>query len=78
MIYFQEGQIPEAETMKLKLEQAQRERRVAMEGRGESHVARWFEKKVTQSSAEEWVTNDKYWVERKDPGFSKKEFLKLW
>ena len=41
----QEGQISEAETLKLKLEQTQRERWLAMEESGTKHTRNWFFKK---------------------------------
>ena len=45
LYFLQEGQISEAETLKLKLEQTQRERRLAMEESGTKHTPNWFVKK---------------------------------
>eukprot|EP00095_Tigriopus_kingsejongensis_P009221 maker-scaffold1882_size25737-snap-gene-0.9 protein:Tk09221 transcript:maker-scaffold1882_size25737-snap-gene-0.9-mRNA-1 annotation:"oxysterol-binding protein 6" len=50
------GQIPDAENLKLSLEQKQRERRHEMEENGESHEPKWF-----QSDGEKWIFNGKYW-----------------
>lgn len=38
----EEGQLSEAETLKLSLEQKQRERRKELEEEGSSHIPQWF------------------------------------
>ena len=71
---FQEGQISEAESSKLKLEQAQRERRGQMEEMGKIHEAKWFTKKNNS-----WTFQDSYWNQRNDPtGFENTNLLDLW
>ena len=71
---FQEGQISEAENSKLKLEQAQRERRGQMEEMGKIHDAKWFTKKNNS-----WTFQESYWNLRNDPtGFENANLLDLW
>ena len=43
----QEGKVAEAESLKLKLEQAQRERRQMLEEMDQTHKPKWFEKPST-------------------------------
>ena len=57
-MHSQEGQISEAENMKLKLEQNQRDRRAAMEEAGEKHVPKWF--KLGQHDNREEADNEDY------------------
>ena len=72
--FFQEGQISEAESSKLKLEQAQRERRGQMEEMGKIHEAKWFTKKNNS-----WTFQESYWNQRNDPtGFENVNLLDLW
>lgn len=72
----EEGQITDAETLKLKLEQAQRERRQSMEENdGEKHNAMWFRNDGNKGS---WAFKGDYWTFRTDPGFSQMTLLKLW
>ena len=48
-LFLKEGQISEAETLKFKLEQTQREYRLAMEESGTKHTPNWFVKKDDKS-----------------------------
>ena len=77
----QEGKVAEAETLKLKLEQAQRERRQASEESGRFFVPKWFQKVMhneddlsshnsSRSKADEWEFKGDYWKVREDPGFA--------
>jgi hypothetical protein len=70
----EEGQISEAESLKLNLEQAQRERRVQMEENGQNHIPKWFIKEQNAN----WTFNGNYWDKRQDPGFSNLDFIELW
>ncbi|AEO55874.1 hypothetical protein MYCTH_2300156 [Thermothelomyces thermophilus ATCC 42464] len=64
----EQGQLDEAEEWKVKLEEAQRQRRRAMEERGEEYRPRWFVKaETTQDGEEVWRLKggkDGYWEER--------------
>ncbi|KAL2159116.1 hypothetical protein VTH06DRAFT_2875 [Thermothelomyces fergusii] len=64
----EQGQLDEAEEWKVKLEEAQRQRRRAMEERGEEYRPRWFVKAATNQDGEEvWRLKggkDGYWEER--------------
>ncbi|KAL2148369.1 hypothetical protein VTH82DRAFT_2289 [Thermothelomyces myriococcoides] len=64
----EQGQLDEAEEWKVKLEEAQRQRRRAMEERGEEYRPRWFVKAATNPDGEEvWRLKggkDGYWEER--------------
>ena len=72
--YFQEGQISEAETLKLKLEQAQRERRINNEANGVSHVPQWFVK-----TSQNWTFKENYWTQRNDDAnFNELNLIDLW
>ena len=76
----QEGQISEAETLKLKLEQTQRERRLAMEESGNKHTPNWFVKKDDKSNAQ-WTFKSEaqknYWNQRNEAKFSA-DMIDLW
>ncbi|XP_059093305.1 oxysterol-binding protein-related protein 3-like [Tigriopus californicus] len=50
------GQIPEAENLKLSLEQNQRDRRHEMEEKGQVHEPKWF-----TCPEDRWVFNGQYW-----------------
>jgi len=71
----EEGKIVEAEALKLKLEQAQRERRQVAEETGEVHQPAWFERVTTSEdrsksgNTDQWTFKGNYWQLRKDPGF---------
>jgi len=69
----EEGQISEAETLKLKLEQAQRERRNHNETNGISHVPQWFVK-----TSKHWTFKDDYWTQRNDANFNELNLMELW
>ena len=63
----EEGQLERAEELKLKLEEAQRQRRKAMEERGEEWVPRWFCKVDGVGEEEVWglkTGHGGYWEER--------------
>ncbi|XP_071101233.1 oxysterol-binding protein-related protein 6-like [Haliotis cracherodii] len=69
----EEGKVQEAEAEKHRLEQSQRERR-----KKEADVTcQWFSKK-DENGKESFEFNGKYWNMRKDPGFAKMSFMKLW
>ncbi|KAG9250461.1 putative oxysterol binding protein [Emericellopsis atlantica] len=64
----EEGDLDEAESLKLQLEEAQRTRRKEMEVRGEEHQPRWFVRADNAPDGEEvWKIKsgkDSYWEER--------------
>ncbi|PNF39980.1 Oxysterol-binding protein-related protein 6 [Cryptotermes secundus] len=74
----EEGNLPAAETLKLQLEQAQRDRRKRKEQEGILHEPRWFSKCITVGGEETWTYNNKYWECRKSPGFVNMQFEALW
>ncbi|XP_041375057.1 oxysterol-binding protein-related protein 6-like [Gigantopelta aegis] len=69
----EEGRITEAEAEKQRLEYNQRERR---KKDGETEP-RWFKKTMTNDK-EVYDFTKQYWEARKDPGFSRMSFVKLW
>ncbi|XP_050427969.1 oxysterol-binding protein-related protein 6-like isoform X2 [Adelges cooleyi] len=73
----EEGDLNRAESMKLNLEQMQRERRKQKEETGEQHEPKWFRKTV-KNGMETWEYNHQYWDLRKNPGFSSYSVEKLW
>ncbi|XP_070185405.1 oxysterol-binding protein-related protein 3-like [Littorina saxatilis] len=73
----EEGRIQEAEAEKNRLENSQRERRKKAEDMGHSHSANWFCKK-TVDGKEVFEYNGKYWEARKDPGFQRMSFVKIY
>ncbi|KAK3941236.1 hypothetical protein QBC46DRAFT_311932 [Diplogelasinospora grovesii] len=64
----EQGDLDQAEEWKVKLEEAQRNRRRVLEERGEEHRPRWFTKVATNTEGEEvWRMKggkDGYWEER--------------
>ena len=72
--FLEEGQVEKAETMKLRLEQNQRERRQRMEEEGTEHRPRWFQR----SSDDKWTFNGDYWKKREHGGFQKLGLPQLW
>ena len=80
LYFLQEGQISEAETLKLKLEQTQRERRLAMEESGTKHTPNWFVKKDDKSNAQ-WTFKSEaqknYWNQRNEAKFAA-DMIDLW
>ncbi|QQP55998.1 Oxysterol-binding protein [Caligus rogercresseyi] len=73
------GNIGEAETLKLKLEQSQRERRNQMEEEERPHVPKWFVRQNEESGNETWIFNDRYWELRKNSQeFSQMVLDRLW
>ncbi|XP_040574708.1 oxysterol-binding protein-related protein 3 [Lepeophtheirus salmonis] len=71
------GNISEAETLKLKLELSQRERRNEMEKEGRVHIPTWFGRKG-DGEYEKWIFNEEYWHMRQTQNFDKMEFDRLW
>ncbi len=75
----EKGRLDEAETWKIKLEEAQRQRRRLMEERGEDYRPRWFVKVATgQDGDEVWRLKggkDGYWEERSKGAWSGVEGL---
>lgn len=72
----EEGQISEAEKLKLQLEQNQRERRQAMEQAGQQHVPQWFVREDPKSA--QWTFKEEYWNTKEDPGFQDLQLMQLW
>ncbi|XP_025080821.1 oxysterol-binding protein-related protein 6-like isoform X2 [Pomacea canaliculata] len=72
----EEGKIQEAEIEKNRLENLQRERRKKAEEMGHDQQSRWF-KKTMQDGKEMYEFTGKYWEARKDPGFTKMSFVKI-
>ncbi|XP_054914844.1 oxysterol-binding protein-related protein 3-like isoform X2 [Poeciliopsis prolifica] len=70
----EEGNIDGAEEQKQRIEQLQRERRRVLQDNSMTHQPRFFKK----SKDDTWVSNDTYWEQRRDPGFSKVDFPVLW
>ncbi|XP_077283452.1 oxysterol-binding protein-related protein 6-like isoform X2 [Arctopsyche grandis] len=74
----EQGNIDTAETLKLQLEQAQRERRKKMEEDNVKYVPKWFSKSVTENGDEYWQYSGKYWETRRSPGFNSVHMDRLW
>ncbi|KAL1502225.1 hypothetical protein ABEB36_007398 [Hypothenemus hampei] len=70
----EEGDLQTAETLKLQLENAQRERRKRREELNISYEAKWF----SNPKEDVWEFNGKYWELRERPGFSNLQFESLW
>uniref|UniRef100_A0A8C5CP18 Oxysterol-binding protein n=1 Tax=Gadus morhua TaxID=8049 RepID=A0A8C5CP18_GADMO len=72
----EEGNVDGAEEQKQRLEQLQRERRQVLQDNNLTHKPRFFRyiKKIDDT----WVTDNTYWEQRRDPGFSKMDFAPLW
>ncbi|KAK2189996.1 hypothetical protein NP493_89g01015 [Ridgeia piscesae] len=73
----EEGKIQEAENAKLHVEKQQRDRRKQREVDGSPYTPKWF-LSPEQAETEVCSYTGKYWVKRKDPGFMKMTFPKLW
>jgi len=73
----EEGKLQEAENCKLRLEQLQRERRKKREEERVSYSPKWF-MRDEEGGKEVYKYTGKYWELRKDPGFMKMSFTKLW
>ena len=71
IFFFKEGRISEAESLKLKLEQAQRDRRLQMEKELKEHFPAFFSK-----AQNKWNFNQDYWVQRNNGKFG--NLLDLW
>jgi hypothetical protein len=78
IFFLQEGQVSEAEILKLKLEQNQRERRLQMElDATKTHNPQWFAK--TNEKTNTWTFNEDYWSKRSNAfGFSQLDLMELW
>ena len=84
----EEGNVPGAEASKLQLEQAQRERRMEKEARGEEHRPKWFARRPVDGSlrssgdSEEsdfkWEFTGSYWDVRAQSKFSDMGLDRLW
>ena len=70
----EEGNVPGAEASKLQLEQAQRERRIAKEQRGEEYRPRWF----TPVGEDKWEFTGAYWEARSQSKFRDMDLERLW
>ncbi|CAH1788055.1 unnamed protein product [Owenia fusiformis] len=73
----EEGNVQGAENEKLRLELMQREKRKRREEEGIKHEPRWF-RRLTSDKSENYVYGGQYWNKRKDPGFARLTFPKLW
>ncbi|XP_068895073.1 oxysterol-binding protein-related protein 6-like isoform X4 [Tenebrio molitor] len=70
----EEGDLNTAETLKLQLESAQRDRRKRREELCVVYEPRWF----SNQKDDTWEYNGKYWELRKNPGFANLQFESLW
>ncbi|KAM6903435.1 oxysterol-binding protein-related protein 3-like [Lycodopsis pacificus] len=70
----EEGNTEGAEEQKQRIEQLQRERRKVLQDNTMTHQPRFFKK----SNDDTWVSNNSYWEQRRDPGYSKMDFPVLW
>uniref|UniRef100_A0A3P8W9A9 Oxysterol-binding protein n=1 Tax=Cynoglossus semilaevis TaxID=244447 RepID=A0A3P8W9A9_CYNSE len=70
----EEGNPDAAEEQKQRIEQLQRERRRVLQENNMTHKPRFFIK----SKDDTWVSNNTYWEQRRDPGFTKVDFPVLW
>uniref|UniRef100_A0A667X5W8 Oxysterol-binding protein n=1 Tax=Myripristis murdjan TaxID=586833 RepID=A0A667X5W8_9TELE len=71
----EDGNIEGAEEQKQRIEQLQRERRKVLQDNNMTHQPRFFK---YASFYDTWVSNNTYWEQRRDPGFSKMDFPVLW
>uniref|UniRef100_A0A3B3ZNF9 Oxysterol-binding protein n=1 Tax=Periophthalmus magnuspinnatus TaxID=409849 RepID=A0A3B3ZNF9_9GOBI len=69
----EEGNTEGAEEQKQRIEQLQRERRKVLQDNNMKHQPRFFKKRN-----DTWVSNNSYWEQRREPGFSKIDFPVLW
>ncbi|XP_063918580.1 oxysterol-binding protein-related protein 3-like isoform X2 [Zophobas morio] len=70
----EEGDLNTAETLKMQLESAQRDRRKRREELNVLYEPRWF----SNQKDDTWEYNGKYWETRKNPGFANLQFESLW
>ncbi|XP_068610988.1 oxysterol-binding protein-related protein 3 [Brachionichthys hirsutus] len=70
----EEGKPEAAEVQKQRIEQQQRDRRRVQEENNLPHQPQFFRK----SKDDSWVSDNTYWVLRKDPGFTHIDFPALW
>lgn len=70
----EEGNTEGAEEQKQRIEQLQRDRRRVLQDNNMTHQPRFFKK----SGNDTWVSNNTYWEQRKEPGFTKIDFPVLW
>ncbi|XP_050522034.1 oxysterol-binding protein-related protein 6-like isoform X2 [Daktulosphaira vitifoliae] len=73
----EEGDLNRAESMKLNLEQMQRERRKRKEESGEQYNPKWFRRTI-KNGVETWEYNHQYWEIRRNPSFANYLVEKLW
>uniref|UniRef100_A0A671XZ58 Oxysterol-binding protein n=1 Tax=Sparus aurata TaxID=8175 RepID=A0A671XZ58_SPAAU len=71
----EEGNTEGAEEQKQRIEQLQRERRKVLQDNSMTHQPRFFK---YASNNDTWVSNNSYWEQRRDPGFTKMDFPVLW
>ncbi|XP_065211901.1 oxysterol-binding protein-related protein 6-like isoform X2 [Planococcus citri] len=74
----EEGDLNGAESVKLQLEQSQRERRKKMEECNTNYQPKWFRKKYDEDGEEIWEFDGKYWDVRKNGGFNNMNLDQLW
>ncbi|XP_059417457.1 oxysterol-binding protein-related protein 6-like isoform X9 [Carassius carassius] len=74
----EEGNVQMAAAEKQRIEEQQRNRRKWLEENNIRHQPRFFKKVMHSHQRERWVSNNKYWELRKDPGFLKLENPELW
>lgn len=70
----EEGNTEGAEEQKQRIEQLQRDRRRVLQDNNMTHQPRFFKK----SRNDTWISNNLYWEQRRDPGFSQVDFPVLW
>ncbi|XP_074509973.1 oxysterol-binding protein-related protein 3 isoform X2 [Sebastes fasciatus] len=70
----EEGNLEAAEEQKQRIEQLQRERRRVLEENNITHQPKFFRK----SKDDTWVSNNTYWEQRKEPGFTQIDSPMLW
>uniref|UniRef100_A0A3B3R4Q9 Oxysterol-binding protein n=1 Tax=Paramormyrops kingsleyae TaxID=1676925 RepID=A0A3B3R4Q9_9TELE len=74
----EEGKVNEADKLKDKIEEKQREQRKILAKKGEEHIPRFFKKSLDAAGREVWLTNGTYWEIRENPGFSHTKNPDLW
>ena len=76
----EEGNVPGAETAKIQLEQAQRERRIENEEKGVVHQPKWFRKVNSSADGHEaqWEFSGTYWDFRSQKLFPDADLVRLW
>ncbi|KAF5274373.1 hypothetical protein FQA39_LY07253 [Lamprigera yunnana] len=72
------GNLAKAEQLKLKLENAQRDRRKMRSAKNQQYFPLWFCQNSSGKEGDEWQYNGKYWECRKNSGFADMQFEPLW